>query len=195
MSPFLIFQSFGIGYKRLYPDGQVRVHSNDPRPIIRVKPDSSSNFRRYSFVDAILALDPVGRLGLLASDYKVHFNFVIECLCLFINFLVLGFSFVGFDGLVSLIFILVVFVLLVFQIAYSIARAQFSGRLKETFLVLSDDEPRPVDQPEASGLSLQPQRHPVDPRSHGKKHSRGSDSMSVGSNAKKPDQTKSAEKK
>ena len=66
-----LFQSFGIGYKRLYPDGQVRVHSNDPRPIIRVKPDSSSNFRRYNFVDAVLTLDPVGKLGLMASDYKV----------------------------------------------------------------------------------------------------------------------------
>ena len=67
----VLFQSFGIGYKRLYPDGQVRVHSNDPRPIIRVKPDSSSNFRRYNFVDAVLTLDPVGKLGLMASDYKV----------------------------------------------------------------------------------------------------------------------------
>ena len=66
-----IFQSFGIGYKQVHPDGQVRVHSNDPRPVIRVKPDTSSNFRRYSFVDAVLSLDPVGRLGLLASDYKV----------------------------------------------------------------------------------------------------------------------------
>ena len=65
------FQSFGIGYKQVHPDGQVRVHSNDPRPVIRVKPDTSSNFRRYSFVDTVLSLDPVGRLGLLASDYKV----------------------------------------------------------------------------------------------------------------------------
>ena len=71
MFHLVLFQSFGIGYKRLYPDGQVRVHSNDPRPLIRVKPDSSANFRRYNFVDAVLALDPVGKLGLMASDYKV----------------------------------------------------------------------------------------------------------------------------
>ena len=42
-----------------------------------------------------------------------------------------------------------------FQIAYQIARSQFSGRLKETFLVMSDDEPRPVVQPEASRMSLE----------------------------------------
>ena len=85
-----------------------------------------------------------------------------------------------------------------FQIAYRIAREQFSGRLRETFLVLNDDEPKPVDQPEASGLSLHPVHHRAvtDPRNRdrGRKHGRGSDSMSVESNAKKPDQSCSAEK-
>ena len=66
-----VFQSFGIGYLKLHPDGQVRVHGEDPRPIIRVRPDKTSNFRRYGFVDAVLSLDPVGKLGLHASDYKV----------------------------------------------------------------------------------------------------------------------------
>ena len=55
----------------LHPDGQVQVHSDDPKPVIRVKPDASSGFRRYSFVNAVLGLDPVGKLGLTASDYKV----------------------------------------------------------------------------------------------------------------------------
>ena len=58
---------------RVHADGQVRVHGDEPKPILRVKPDSSSGFRRYGFVDAVLALDPVGRLGLDASDYKVNF--------------------------------------------------------------------------------------------------------------------------
>ena len=65
------FQSFGIGYRQLHPEGQVRVHSDDPRPIIRVKPDADSGYRRYGFVDAVLGLDPVGKLGLTSSDYKV----------------------------------------------------------------------------------------------------------------------------
>ena len=69
------FQSFGIGYIRLHPDGQVRVHADDPKPILRVKPDARSGFRRYGFVDAVLGLDPVGKLGLLASDYKVSLSF------------------------------------------------------------------------------------------------------------------------
>ena len=54
-----------------HPDGQVRVHAEDPRPIIRVKPDSTSGFRRYGFVDSVLGLDPAGKLGLVASDYQV----------------------------------------------------------------------------------------------------------------------------
>ena len=67
------FQAIGMGYLKLHPDGQVRVHADEPKPIIRVKPDSSSGFRRYGFVDAVLALDPVGRLGLEASDYRVRY--------------------------------------------------------------------------------------------------------------------------
>ena len=68
-----IFQSFGIGYKKQYPDGQVRVHTDEPNPVIRVRPDTSSGFRRFGFVDAVLNLDPVGKLGLLSSDYRVRF--------------------------------------------------------------------------------------------------------------------------
>ena len=64
-------QAFGIGYLKQHPDGQVRVHSEDPKPILRVKPNASSNFRRYTFVTAVLGLDPAGKLGLDASDYKV----------------------------------------------------------------------------------------------------------------------------
>ena len=66
-----MFQSFGIGYQTLNPDGLVRVHADEPKPILRVKPDAKSGFRRYGFVDAVLALDPVGKLGLTAADFKV----------------------------------------------------------------------------------------------------------------------------
>ena len=76
----------------------------------------------------------------------------------------------------------------IFQIAYKIAREQFSGRLRETFLVLSDEEPKLIQQPEASQLTLQ------DPRRNARKHPRDSDSMSVDSHAKKADKTRSAEK-
>ena len=69
--PVILFQSFGIGYLALHPNGQVRVYSDDPRPVIRVKPDANSGFRRYGFVDAVLGLDPVSKLGLTATDYKV----------------------------------------------------------------------------------------------------------------------------
>ena len=72
-----MLQSFGIGYLALHPDGQVRVHSDDPRPVLRVKPDAASGFRRYDFVCAVLGLDPVGKLGLNASDYKVHMFYLI----------------------------------------------------------------------------------------------------------------------
>jgi hypothetical protein len=57
---------------RIHPDGQVRVQSEDPRPIIRVKPSSSAGFRRYGFVDSVLGLDPIGKLRLTAADYKVN---------------------------------------------------------------------------------------------------------------------------
>ena len=65
-----LFKSFGIGYQKLNPDGQVRVHADEPNPVLRVRPDSSSRFRRFNFVDAILTLDPTGKLGLLSSDYQ-----------------------------------------------------------------------------------------------------------------------------
>ena len=86
------------------------------------------------------------------------------------------------------------------QIAYRIARDQFSGRLKELFLVLSDDEPRPVPSLTARRLSLDPVTDPRREgrdRQAGRKHHREPDSMSVesASNPKKPDQTKSGEKK
>ena len=85
----------------------------------------------------------------------------------------------------------------ILQIAYRIARDQFPERLRETFLVLSDDEPRPEPQLEARRLSLDPPRDPRPERSQGRKHPRDQDSMSVdsASNAKKPDQSKSGEKR
>ena len=61
-----------------HPDGQVKVHADDPKPILRVKPDPTSGFRRFGFVDAVLALDPVGKLGLTAADFKVKL-FSIFC--------------------------------------------------------------------------------------------------------------------
>ena len=70
-------QSFGIGYLRVHPDGQVRVHADEPKPIIRVKPSSTSGFRRYGFVDAVLGLDPLGKLGMLQSDFKACFIFLL----------------------------------------------------------------------------------------------------------------------
>ena len=72
------FQSFGIGYSQIYPDGQVRVHAEQPQPMIRVRPDLRAAFKRYSFVDAVLNLDPVGTLRLLPSDYKVEVFALIE---------------------------------------------------------------------------------------------------------------------
>ena len=90
---------------------------------------------------------------------------------------------------------------LILQIAYRIARDQFAGRLKETFLVLADDGPRPdqVPQLEARRLSLEPgvQDPRRDRRERNRKHPRESDSMSVdsASNAKKADQTRSSEKR
>ena len=92
---FLLFlQSFGIGFKKMHPDGSVRVHANDPQPIIRVKPSESSRYQRFGFVDAVLNLDPDGRLGLLSSDYRVCFPVVflsvVFLCCLF--FLLFCFS-------------------------------------------------------------------------------------------------------
>ena len=83
-----------------------------------------------------------------------------------------------------------------FQIAYRIARSQFEGRLREVFLVLDDDEPRPEPHLEARRLSLDPPRDPRT-REQGRKHPRDADSMSVGSasNPKKPDQSRSSEKR
>ena len=66
-----LFKAFGIGYRKIYPDGMVRIHADDPKPMIRVKPSANSGFRRYGFVDAVLGLDPAGKLGLQASDFKV----------------------------------------------------------------------------------------------------------------------------
>ena len=70
----------------------MRIHADEPKPIIRVKPDSGARYRRYGFVDAVLGLDPVGKLGLSAADYRVRmlllFLFSIlgtfMCLC-FLN--------------------------------------------------------------------------------------------------------------
>ena len=75
------------------------------------------------------------------------------------------------------------------QIAYRIAREQFKDRLNETFLVLTDDQPKAGPSLEARGLSLE------DPR-RDRRRRRESDTMSVesGTIAKKPDQTRSAEK-
>ena len=88
--------------------------------------------------------------------------------------------------------VLVGFFFFFFKIAYKIAREGFSGRLKETFLVLSDDEPRPASsQVGASGLD---RSRLQDPR-RGQKHQLNDDAMSVESGAaKKQDQTRSNEK-
>ena len=85
-------------------------------------------------------------------------------------------------------------VYLLFQIAYRIARDQFADRLRELFLVLSDDEPVPLPQLEARRLSLDPRTRE---RQAGRKHHREADSMSneSSSNPKKPDQTRSSEKR
>ena len=68
---FVFFQAFGIGYKKLHPDGQVRVHADDAKPVIRVKATATSKYQRFGFVESVMSLDPVGTLGLLASDHKV----------------------------------------------------------------------------------------------------------------------------
>ena len=59
----------------MYPDGQVRVHSEDPKPMLRVKPNLAAKYTRLGFVDAVLELDPIGKLGLKASDFKVIVRF------------------------------------------------------------------------------------------------------------------------
>ena len=84
------------------------------------------------------------------------------------------------------------------QIAYRIARDQFQGQLRELFLVLNDDEPQPDSQLEARRLSLDPVQDPrTRSREAGRKHPREQDAMSVESvsNPKKPDQTRSHEKR
>ena len=162
-----------------------------------MKPDQSSNFRRYTFVTAVLGLDPVGKLGLSSADYRVSvivpmfcsFISSIESVCVLLTLLLLCsrcFSLHTYESLrlgISL------------QISYRVAREQFSNRLRETFLVLDDDEPRPVAQLEAGGLSLRDPR--PGGREPGQKHRRESDSMSVSSNAsaKKQDRTRSSEKR
>ena len=173
----------------------IRVHADEPKPVLRVKPDSKSNFRRYCFVEAVLSLDPAGKLGLLPSDYKV---------CCFISWSLVSPFVLFFLSHSFLVYLLLLFFLFCFstvvvtplfillQIAYQIARQQFSNRLKETFLVLSDDEPRPEPQLEARRLSLE---HKVqDPRRGLKRRDQDEMSVESSSNAKKTDKTKSAEK-
>lgn len=77
------------------------------------------------------------------------------------------------------------------QIAYQIVREGFSGRLRETFLVLSDDEPRPEPQAEGGEPS-----GAQDSRRGQKHHMEVDDEeASVPTVApKKPDQTRSHEK-
>ena len=103
---------------------------------------------------------------------------------------------------VQKVFDILVLLFLCFQIAYKIAREQFSGRLQETFLVLSDDPSSSssiAPQSVARRLSLEQQVQ--DPRSGSReasrKHPRGSDSASSDSSviAKRPDQTRSSEKR
>ena len=47
------------------------MHSEDPKPMLRVKPSMASKYVRLGFVDSVLELDPIGKLGLKASDFKV----------------------------------------------------------------------------------------------------------------------------
>lgn len=72
----LCFQSIAIGYKRLHPSSVPLVEAFDARPCLRIKEtdQGSGPFKRFSFVQAIQELDPVGTLGLLDADFKVfHF--------------------------------------------------------------------------------------------------------------------------
>ena len=80
-----------------------------------------------------------------------------------------------------------------FQIAYKLAREQFAGRMKETFLVLEDDSPTPEPALAARRLSLE---SVADPRRDGasRKHLRSDSSMESSSNPKKADQSRSTEK-
>jgi hypothetical protein len=69
--------------------------------------------------------------------------------------------------------------------------------MRETFLVLNDDEARPDQDLEARRLSLEPAASQDPGRERGNKHRRDSDEMSVGSEStsKRPDKTKSSEKR
>ena len=57
----------------MYPNGIAIVQAFAPRPSIRVKQSDQPSvpFRKFGFVEAIEALDPVGTLGLLDPDFKV----------------------------------------------------------------------------------------------------------------------------
>ena len=70
----------------------VKVHGDDPKPIIRVKLSATANFRRYGFVDAVLGLNPAGKLGLGASDYKVILLITWDCICLQLSVFVFNYS-------------------------------------------------------------------------------------------------------
>ena len=82
--PHSLFQSIGISYLSSHPDGQVRVHAEEPKPILRLRPNLQSGFRRYSFVDSVLALDPIGKMEMTAADFKVRFFLFLECRIVFL---------------------------------------------------------------------------------------------------------------
>ena len=61
----------------MYPNGIAIVQAFAPRPSIRVKQSDQPSvpFRKFGFVEAVEALDPVGTLGLLDPDFKVWLSF------------------------------------------------------------------------------------------------------------------------
>ena len=73
----------------MYPNVIAIVQAFAPRPSIRVKQSDQPSvpFRKFGFVEAIEALDPVGTLGLLDPDFKVWLSFAFLNSFVFILFL------------------------------------------------------------------------------------------------------------
>jgi len=64
-----ILRTMSQAYKRLHPQGVFQLHEYLPRPLIKIRPESTGPFRTYGFVDAIVTLPPQ-TLGLNDSDFE-----------------------------------------------------------------------------------------------------------------------------
>ena len=67
------FQSLAKAYKLTNRDGDARVLSFQPRPMIKIKPNAKAGFRTYSFIEAISSLEPLNGLVMNDTDYQYVF--------------------------------------------------------------------------------------------------------------------------